>query len=147
MATLRFEGGKELEAALKSLSTRVSRRIQREALYDAAEPMRRAMAAKAPHAPGKPDLRDTMTISDVREEGNQAVAIGPSKVGFYGSFHEFGSANQPAIPWARPAFDEKVETALQVLAREIWTALAARGVSRSVTRDVPVSGGPSGGLT
>lgn len=148
MVTMRFEGGKELDAALKSLSTRVSRKIQREALYDAAEPMRRAMAAKAPRGdPRPPNLKDTLTISDAREEGAQAVAVGPSKAAWYGSFQEFGTANHPAQPFARPAFDEKAETALQILAREIWTALASRGVSRSVRRDIPISGGPSGGLT
>lgn len=148
MVSLKFEGGRELAAALGQLSGRVSKRIQREALVMAADPMRKAMAQKAPHEPGKPDLRDTMTISNARgQDSNEvAIAVGPSKAGFYGSFQEFGTARHGAQPFARPAFDETANAALQVIADDLWTSLAGRGISRSVTSDDPIIGGPGGSL-
>jgi HK97 gp10 family phage protein len=134
---LTFEGGAELGRALGSLSQRVSRGIQREALKDAAEPMRKEMSMLAPVEAGKPDLRDTMTISNARGTDAQevAVAVGPSKAGFYGSFQEFGTSRHGAQPFARPAFDAKAPQALTVLGRALWTALAGRGIGR--TLDVP----------
>jgi HK97 gp10 family phage protein len=140
MVTVRFEGGAELAAALRKLSTRISRRIAHECLVEAAEPMRRRMSSLAPHEPGKPDLRDTIVISRARGEDAQesAVAVGPSKFGFYGSFLEFGTKQMAAQPFARPAFDQTHEQSLQILGAACWRELAARGVSRSISREGPV---------
>lgn len=133
--SMKFEGGAELARALGSLSTRVSKGIQRDALRDAAEPMRREMAVLAPHEPGTPDLRDTMTISNARgADANEiAVAVGPSRAGFYGSFQELGTSRHSAQPFARPAFDAKAPQALRILSDVLWRELAGRGIGRTVT--------------
>jgi len=146
--TVTFTGGVELAATLEKLPQRVSTRIQREALMDAAEPMRKRMAQLAPFEPGKPDLRDAMTISaargtDVRET---AVAVGPSKAGFYGSFLELGTKFLQARPFVRPAFDENVQRSLALIGAAMWTALAARGIGRSATSSGPVQSGGGRGL-
>jgi HK97 gp10 family phage protein len=140
---LKFEGGEALAKALGSLSQGVSRRIQREVLKDAAEPMRREMAILAPHEPGAPDLRDSMTISSARGEDEQevAVAVGPSKAGFYGSFQEFGTAHHSAQPFARPAFDAKASESLRLIGQGLWRELAAKGVGRARTVEGPISEG------
>lgn len=143
MITMQFEGGKELADALGQLSPRVSRKVQKEALMDAAEPMRRRMEQLAPRAPGKPDLADHMVISSERGVDAQevVVAVGPSKSFFYGSFQELGTAHHPAHPFARPAFDQKAESALKLFADAVWLALTGRGVRRAtVLSDAPVSG-------
>jgi HK97 gp10 family phage protein len=139
---LTFEGGTALANALASLSQGVSRRIQREVLKEAAEPMRREMAILAPHEPGPPDLRDTMTISPARGEDEQevAVAVGPSKAGFYGSQQEFGNINHAAQPFARPAFDAKVSESLKLIGDGLWRELAGKGIGRARTVSTPVQG-------
>jgi HK97 gp10 family phage protein len=123
--TMHLEGFAELERALDQLSRRVSVRVQRNALMVAAEPTRRAMAVHAPHEPGKPDLRDSMTVSPTPgEDANEiAVAIGPSQAGWYGSFQEFGTSRHAAQPFVRPAFDETVEEAAQAIADELRNEL------------------------
>ena len=130
MAMMRFEGGRELAAALGQLSTRVSRKIQRSVLTEQAEPMRAAMAAKAPRAPARsdPTLAEEMTISNARGADLQEVAIvvGPSKRSFYGSFQEYGTVNHSPQPFARPAFDGHARSALRGISAGLWSALTSR---------------------
>lgn len=143
---MRVEGGAELVKVLNDLSPRVGKRMLREALEAAGEPMRLSMQAKAPRAPGKPDLADNMVMSTARvksrNEGQAAgVAIGPSAGFYYGFFQEFGTVHHSAQPFMRPSFDGGAPRALADLTRALWAALAARGVSRSTTVDAPVEGG------
>lgn len=148
MVKMRFEGGAELAKAFEQLTARVSKRTLRESLEEAAEPMRRNMSSLAPRAPGAPDLADNIVIATARTksvEGNQsaAVAVGPAKEFFYGFFQEFGTVHHPAQPFMRPAFDGGVSKVLSGLARSLWTALASRGISRTVSRPTNVeSDGP-----
>lgn len=145
---MRFEGGSDLAAALAQLRPRVSRKVQLDALREGAEPMRQRMAELAPHEPGKPDLKDTMTVSTARGEDIRevAVAVGPSKVGFYGSFQEFGTVHHSAQPFARPAFDAVSPESLRIISAALWRELAGRKIGRNVTSATAVIGGPSGGL-
>lgn len=147
MVTMKFEGGAELAKALEGLSARVSKRMLREALEDAAEPMRRSMAAMAPREPGAPDLADHIVISTARvkkvagdESQSAAVAVGPAREFYYGLFQEFGTSFHGAQPFVRPAFDGAVSRTISEMARALWTALAARGISRSATSDAPIQG-------
>jgi HK97 gp10 family phage protein len=105
------------------------------------------MAALAPHEPGKPDLRDAMVISTSRgqDRNEAAVAIGPTRKGFYGSFQELGTKHHAAQPFVRPALDRNVQISLQILASAIWRELAAKGISRSsTTTGEGITGGPGG---
>ncbi len=143
MVTLKFEGGKALAANLDKLTARVSKRMVMECLKEAAEPLRTSMSRKAPHEPGKPDLRDTMTISASRGQDAKetAVAVGPSRAGFYGSFQELGTSRHAAQPFARPAFDETAGRSLNILGDALWRELAGRGLQRPMeTVSVPVQG-------
>lgn len=151
--SLRLEGGAELAATLRALPTRVSRNVQKEALFAAAEPMRSRMARLAPREPGAPDLADNIVISGGRGGTDKltglekaiSVAVGPSKGFFYGFFQEFGTSRHGAQPFARPAFDSEAPKAVQALARALWVELAGRGINPSMkTSDGPVSGGPGG---
>lgn len=140
--------GRDLLAGLQQLSDRVSRRVQREVLKDAAEPTRARMAQTAPHEPGKPDLRDQMVISNARGQDRReiAIAVGPTRAGFYGSFQEYGTSRHVAQPFARPSFEVTVSAAVGQIASGLWRELAARGVSRRGVSSGPVVGGPGGGL-
>lgn len=139
--SFRFAGGREMAKFLSELPERASRNIQRQALRAAAEPMREDMARLAPYEPGAPDLRESMTISNARAndalyDTEVAVAVGPSKRGFYGIFQEFGTVHHGAQPFARPAFELNITKSLSILARFMWAAIAKkRG---------PVTGIPTG---
>jgi HK97 gp10 family phage protein len=148
--SVKFEGGQELAQALAGLSTRVSRKVMREVLAEAAEPIRKAAASMAPHAPGAPDIRDNIIISvakssvylDLKSEV-AAVAIGPrgGKEGFaYGLPLEIGTINHAAQPFMRPALDSASSQALKIAGDATWRELAGRGISRSASVDVPVQG-------
>jgi HK97 gp10 family phage protein len=142
MITIRVEGGDRLARTLRELPDRVNRRMQRDALMVAAEPIRGAAAAMAPRAPGAPDLADNIRISNARpEDGSVAVAIGPSKNFFYGKFQEFGTSRHGAQPFMRPAWDREGTKALQTIKSALWKALLRRGFGSART-----SGG-GGGLT
>lgn len=135
--SLRFEGGRALAANLLTLSKRLSKTIQLDALREAAEPMRKGMAQRAPHEPGKPDLRDAMTISTSRGQDakESAVAVGPNREGYYGSFQELGTKDFPAQPFARPSFDENLQKSLTIISDSLWRELSGRGMSRPMAID------------
>lgn len=129
-----FEGGDELAANLAQLSTRLSKRILREALLEGGELIRADMARFAPREPGLPDLADNMTMSNARiEDDPVAIKIGPAKGFYYGWFQEVGTKHHPPQAFARPAFDGNVHNALGVIGQALWRELAARGFSRSAT--------------
>ena len=143
---LTITGGRELAANLSRISSRLSRRIQIESLTEAAEPMRRSMSALAPQRAPKPDLKDMFVISLSRgqDRNEAAVAIGPTRSGFYASFLEFGTKYISARPFIRPAFDRNAQVALDILASSLWRELAARGLQRTATSEGGITGGPGG---
>jgi HK97 gp10 family phage protein len=148
--SVRFEGGKELADALAGLSTRLSRKVMREVLVEAAEPIRKAASSMAPHAPGAPDIRENIIVAvakssvylDLKSEV-AAVAIGPKggPEGFgYGLPQEIGTIHHAAQPFMRPALHSASGQALKIAGDAAWRELAGRGISRSVTVDTPVQG-------
>src|SRR5688500_7814828 len=114
---MRIEGGAELAAKLRAMPERVSRRVQREALTIAAEPIREHAASIAPRRPGAPDLAEHIVISNARsQEGGVAIAVGPSteqrsdqdrRYDVQGVFVEYGTNDTPAQAFLRPALDTK----------------------------------------
>jgi HK97 gp10 family phage protein len=149
--SVKFEGGKELAAALGRLGPRVSKRLVMEALMEAAEPVRHRMRSNAPYDP-TPDglhIRDEIVIGRSRgvDARETAVAVGPSRRAYYASFHEIGTAHQSPKPFARPAFDATYRQALQIFGAAVWRELAGRGIRRgSVDADIDAVEAPSGGV-
>ena len=154
-----FEGGEDLARNLLTLSKAVRRRVLFEALEEVGEPIRRRMSQLAPHAPGAPDLRANIGMSRIRRVGSveggrwestdehqAAIAIGPTKGFAYGLPQEYGTRFHGAQPFARPAFDEGAPKALPELAAILWRELAARGLSRLVSVNAPISSPRGGGL-
>lgn len=136
-------GGQEMADALGTLSQRLERKVLREALMDAGEVMRSEMSRKAPRRPPHPDLADNIVMSTAKGEDLQevAVAIGPAKESFYGSFVELGTAFMSAQPYVRPAFDGNITKVLTAFAESVWLILTARGVRRATTvSTTPVTG-------
>lgn len=171
---MRFEGGKELAAALAGLSARVSKSLVKEVLMDAAEPMRKTMSRLVASGPVAPHIKDNIVISPVRAKRDefglmdtrQTVAVGPARF-FQGSYSyttkkgkrvtegasfqayllEFGTSKMGAQPFVRPAFDQHAEKTIADIGRRLWVELASKGIQRpSTTSSGPVIGGPGGGL-
>lgn len=130
---IRVEGGQRLAQALRALPLRVGRSVLREALYEAAEPMRQRASDLAPVAPGAPDLAQNIGISNAKAEtiGEQvaAVAVGPTKGFFYGFYQEYGTRHHGAQPFLRPAFDTQAEQSIAKLQQTLWRALSGASPS------------------
>lgn len=157
MVRVRFEGGEELARRLNALPAALSQRILTAVLKLAAEPMRARMAQLAPRAPGEPDIADHIGISVAsrigatgggkwrsREEGEAAVAVGPTKAFFYGLYLEYGfqhyknSGFVSAQPFMRPAFDTVAPQSLGIIGDELWKVLRVAAESGTTP---PTSGG------
>lgn len=148
--SMRLDGGQAIAKALQGLSQRITTKVKRDALDTAAQPMARRMSQLAPKSEEAPHLKEMIGVGtnargqDVNET---AVAIGPTRSGYYGSFQEFGTAHHGAQPFARPAFDETAPKCLALVGAAFWTELAARGIRQaSSASSGGVSGGPGGGL-
>jgi len=126
---LRFTGGAELQRNLDALSTRLSRQVQRQALTEAADPIRTTMAQLAPRAPGPPDIAANIVIGPARLPQQVAVGVGPAKGFRYGFFQEYGTVHHRAQPFMRPAFDRHVASGatLKLILGSLWRALIGRG--------------------
>lgn len=140
---MRFEGGAEIADALRKLSEAAGKRVSTEALKFGAEPIRSTAARMAPRQSPKPDIADNIVIATQRakDEETAAVSVGPAEGFAYGLPQEVGTAFHPAQPFLRPAFDSRMQAALDRIRQEYWRALAALGISRSAS----VSASPSEG--
>lgn len=142
-----LQGLEDLRRTLRQLDPSEARGVKTAMLKKAAEPMRQRMSELAPVEEGKPDLRDTMVIQAVRkvddldigeiklQDDESAVAVGPNQFGWYGLFQEFGTAphgehpGHPAQPFVRPAFDERLPAAIQILRDELFRYVRGRSTS------------------
>ena len=134
----KVEGFAELDRALTRLGGALSEAIVEQALIEAAEPMRAAMAALARRGAGAgPHLADHMLAARTDEHEltsrEVVVEVGPELRPadfFYGYFLEYGTAKHHAFPFARPAFDETVNRVLARFVDAVWVALARQGITR-----------------
>jgi HK97 gp10 family phage protein len=130
MMTFKIEGGQAMARQLDRLEASISRRVQIAALKEAAVPMRDRMEELAPRGnPADPNLYEEIAVSAAKgeDEREAAVAVGPTRGAFYGSFQEladeYGGVHHPAQPFARPAFDLEARNSLDILVDELWWSL------------------------
>lgn len=146
---VQFEGGEALARELEGLSTRLSRRVQRDALLAGAEPIQARARAIAPRDPGLPDMADNIGASTaLGPSGEVAIAVGPTKDFFYGLWQEEGNSVHGASPFMRPALDSEAQGAIKIIGEHLWDGLRSRGrgLFSSRTSAGPVSGGPGSGI-
>jgi len=122
---------KSMQAKAKKLE---SKSEKTKILKAGAEPIRKAMADRAPRGIKKTDtwqykvgkkyaiehLKDNIIASDVKTDANgeEYIAVGPEAHFFYGPFLEFGTSKMASQPFAEPAVIEKKNESLQAMAEE-----------------------------
>jgi HK97 gp10 family phage protein len=148
---LNLQGADELIAALKALPKGLTKGVLQRALMHAGEPMADYARGLAPVRTG--NLRSKIGISTKLARGQRkklkekaVVFVGASparhaqlnELGTGPRYHKSGKyvGQMPARPFLRPAFDAKVETAIELLGEEIWLELekAAARLGRKVAK-------------
>lgn len=150
----KFEGGKDLEAALMNLATKVTARNSgTRALTKAADPIKVNAKLRAPKNEG--DLQEAIkvgkAVAPYQNDGNRgdyiAVFVGidasvDKRLVIYAGEQENGNParNLEAQPYMRPAWDSEKGKAVDRIAPELWAdieqtnARAARKAARRVKR-------------
>ena len=152
--TFKFEGGIELEKALRELGDpKLSRRIGLRSLRKGAEPIRDKAKLLAPKDEHHLDQsikiasarqrrggdRDEPKVligidasvqpaQDVSREGGGGTYRDPGVAGV-GPMQEFGTPNMPAQPFMRPAFDGEKNATPGRVGGELWA-----GIKRAAAR-------------
>lgn len=140
--TVKFEGGRELDAALSQFTPTKRRSIGRKALDEAGEIMAKSMRSKVPVDTG--GLRESIDVSGTLNKGAKAahrkIAEQERYVGPDGRpsavQQEFGNENHAPQPFARPAFDETGDQVLKRIGDELWVGIekAAKAAARKAAR-------------
>lgn len=140
--TMKFEGGKALDAAMSQFDERKRRAIGRKALDEAGQIMAKSMREKAPVEEG--GLRESIDVGGVLARGpkkahpkkaEQERYVGPSNHP-KAVQQEFGNENHAAQPFARPAMDETKDAVLKRISDELWVGIekAANAAARKAEK-------------
>jgi HK97 gp10 family phage protein len=133
---MKVEGGDKLARKLQMLAEETAREHMREAALVGAEVIRAEAEAKAPRKTGTlaGDIQKEITK---QTKSRVEIHVGPGRKGWYGRLVEEGHAivvggrkrakknpgrvvgHAPPQPFLRPAFDEKVGEAQDVIAAEL----------------------------
>ncbi len=129
---IKLHGAKELEAVLKQFPDYIAKKIATGALNAGAEVIKKAAIQNAPigdqvhkDKKGNQILPGTLkkSIRKWKLKGENTVNVGvglPNKTrAWYGSLVEFGTSKMSARPWLRPAFDNNVSQALDVVGKKL----------------------------
>ena len=122
IAEVKMEGLRELEAALMELPTSTAKATIRRVLKKAAAPVEAAMVAKAPKLTGALQISIRTGTKLTRRQQKFAKQEGKSSSEIYvgtadpaGIPQEFGTFDQNAQPFARPAWEETSSEALSII--------------------------------
>lgn len=127
----KFEGGRELEAALAKLPRATAKNVTRRVLKKAAAPIKDDAEANAPTLSGR--LRDDVKVGTrlSRRQAAMNRKLGPAEVEVHvgvtdpaGVQTEFGNEHQAAEPWLRPAWDGNKMGALDQIGTDLWDEIS-----------------------
>ena len=143
--TATLEGADELARVLRALPKELGDPALASALRKGATVVKKEAEETAPTRTGT--LRKNILVKKTknRDRGEVAYEVGPAQKAFYGLFAEFGTIQQPARPWLRPAWEasklQALDTIMKTLAKTIDRAakkLAGRyrasGLSKKARR-------------
>ncbi len=129
---IKFEGGKELEAALKLLvdetgRTTSGKAAMRRAATKALQPFAERWRQGVPKLTGQLEQSISVGTKLTKRQAGQVRSLGKSAVEVYagtadpaGLISEYGLAHNPAQPAGRPAWDAEQSNTLDILGREAW---------------------------
>lgn len=140
--TMKIEGLRELEAALKELPRATGKNVLRRVLRKRAQPIANAARAHATRKSGA--LADSAAVSTVLSPRQRAlhrkmfrddrasvemfVGFGPDPAAH---LEEYGSANNTPHPMLRPAWDSGHAALLDGIADDIWEEIAKAAARRA----------------
>lgn len=127
--TVRIQGLKELEKALRTLPRATGKNVLKRALMKAAKPIEVAAEAAAPRLSGQ--LKKSIIIGTKLTRSQKSKHPKQSAVEvFVGAgglpqahMEEFGGPNNSPAPYMRPAFDTKKQAAANMIKTELATEL------------------------
>jgi len=145
-------GFDDLEKMLRTLPDIAQRKVYRQALSAAATPILMLARRKAPtekirrNTIKKLNRRGSalgeLTVSVItRKAFNPRTGVGSRKVraygekdAFYSVWYEFGSRNQPAQPYMRPAYDEGKTASIEAFRAKLKQRIEAEVLRQRVKR-------------
>lgn len=124
---LKIDGLAELEKALAELPKATARNTLRRVLKKAAEPVKEAMEARAPRETGYTaesiGVSATLNPTNRRDQKAEGKAFAEihigSRRGSAAHLQEFGTVNQSAHPYLRPAWAASGGPALRIITTEL----------------------------
>lgn len=129
--SVKIEGLKEVQAALRELPDATAKNVMRRVLKKAGEPIANRARELAPEADGH--LKKSIGVStklskSQRRKHRKAdkddvevfVGAGPHPQAV---FQEFGTSEHPAQPFLRPAWDQGKRVALDGIKADMWTEI------------------------
>lgn len=124
--SMEFEGGAELDRALRELPLRIQRKAITESLRAGAAIVRDDARSRVPRDSGL-TARDIKVRVVPRSGKTPTVAIGTSKDkkgrDYIATFIEKGTAHQQARPFLRPALDENVNAVLRKIGERLGISI------------------------
>lgn len=140
---LEIQGMREALNSLQSISSEVDisssrgKRLIGRALAAAAVPVKEEAERRAPYDPAidnRVHLRDEIvvrvSVRDSSRSDEASASVGFTRDAFWGMFSEFGTVNQPAQPFLRPALDDRQDEAVR-----IFGDYMRRGVEKIVAKE------------
>jgi HK97 gp10 family phage protein len=127
---VRVEGLRELERALAELPKATGKRVAREVLKEAAQPIADAGQANAPLLTG--GLKESYGVGTKltrrqrklhKKQSPVEVFAGPNNPAAVQT--EFGNQHQAAEPHLRPAWDGNKTKALDIIKTRLWDKISA----------------------
>jgi HK97 gp10 family phage protein len=126
--SFRFEGGREVMAALRSLPDATAKNILRRVMKARAQPMADIAAAKAPKLTGALQKSVTVGTKLSRNQKSKHVKADPHDVEMFvgaGSLpqahlEEFGGPNNQPTPFMRPALDTGADKYVAGIKQDLW---------------------------
>ena len=141
---VKVEGLRELERALQELPKTTARNTLRRVLRKAAEPVQSTMEAIAPRDTGwtaeSIEISSTLNAAQRREAKREGTYFAEVHIGMRrGSaaiFQEFGTIDQPARPFMRPAWDATQDIALRTIETQLGGEIekSAQRLARKAAR-------------
>lgn len=132
--TITVTGLKECGAALAKLPLATSRAIQRDILTRRGQPIADTARELAPRDEG--DLRESIRVGDKLSKRQAGLhhAVAPTDVEvFVGAgplpqahLQEFGTVNNAAQPFMRPAWDAAKQQILTGIAADLWASIVSK---------------------